>query len=135
MRAWSATGNRSRCNRRGCPEGRAVLRELGEQNLDLRQRQTYALPGGDECHPAQDLRRITSLIARGARRADQTQPFVVTRGRRAQSLVLGDLTERWTRCTHGCEPPGPEFRGWLSNRGPIVADAMIRLGRGAEVER
>ncbi len=30
---------------------------------------------------------------------------------------------------------GPEFVGWLSNHGPMAADALIRLGRGAEVER
>ncbi len=30
---------------------------------------------------------------------------------------------------------GPEFEGWLSNHGPMAADAMIRLGCGAEVER
>lgn len=30
---------------------------------------------------------------------------------------------------------GPEFQGWLSNHGPMAADAMIRLGHGDEVER
>jgi len=29
---------------------------------------------------------------------------------------------------------GPEFRGWLSNHGPMAADALIRLGCGEEVE-
>lgn len=26
---------------------------------------------------------------------------------------------------------GPEFGGWLSNHGPMAADALLRLGRGA----
>jgi hypothetical protein len=30
---------------------------------------------------------------------------------------------------------GPEFVGWLSNHGPMAADALIRLGRAGEVER
>lgn len=29
---------------------------------------------------------------------------------------------------------GPEFEGWLSNHGPMAADALIRLGRGDVVE-
>lgn len=29
---------------------------------------------------------------------------------------------------------GPEFRGWLSNHGPMAADAMIRLGHADQVE-
>ncbi|MGI8721530.1 MAG: hypothetical protein ACR2JG_04815 [Geodermatophilaceae bacterium] len=29
---------------------------------------------------------------------------------------------------------GPEFEGWLSNHGPMAADALIRLGRSGEVE-
>lgn len=29
---------------------------------------------------------------------------------------------------------GPEFGGWLSNHGPMAADALIRLGCGGEVE-
>lgn len=28
---------------------------------------------------------------------------------------------------------GPEFRGWLSNHGPMAADALLRLGRGDDV--
>ena len=28
---------------------------------------------------------------------------------------------------------GPEFGGWLSNHGPMAADALLRLGRGDEV--
>lgn len=30
---------------------------------------------------------------------------------------------------------GPEFDGWLSNHGPMAADALIRLGHGSDVER
>lgn len=30
---------------------------------------------------------------------------------------------------------GPEFVGWLSNHGPMAADALIRLGREDDVER
>jgi len=30
---------------------------------------------------------------------------------------------------------GPEFEGWLSNHGPMAADALIRMGCGDEVER
>ncbi|MDQ3577504.1 MAG: questin oxidase family protein, partial [Actinomycetota bacterium] len=29
---------------------------------------------------------------------------------------------------------GPEFEGWLSNHGPMAADALIRLGRAGQVE-
>ncbi len=29
---------------------------------------------------------------------------------------------------------GPEFEGWLSNHGPMAADALIRIGCGDEVE-
>lgn len=29
---------------------------------------------------------------------------------------------------------GPEFEGWLSNHGPMAADALIRMGCSAEVE-
>jgi hypothetical protein len=28
---------------------------------------------------------------------------------------------------------GPEFEGWLSNHGPMAADALMRLGRGGDV--
>lgn len=41
------------------------------------------------------------------------------------------LDETYTRL----RATGPEFQGWLSNHGPMAADAMIRLGHGAEVER
>lgn len=102
--------------------------------MDLRKRQPHALPGGDECQPAQDLTGITSLVACGACRAEQTQPFVVAQGRRAQSRSTCDtelLDQTYTRL----RATGPEFQGWLSNHGPMAADAMIRLGRGAEVER
>ena len=30
---------------------------------------------------------------------------------------------------------GPEFEGWLSNHGPMAADALIRLGRADQVDR
>jgi hypothetical protein len=30
---------------------------------------------------------------------------------------------------------GPEFGGWLSNHGPMAADALLRLGRGDDVHR
>lgn len=29
---------------------------------------------------------------------------------------------------------GPEFEGWLSNHGPMAADALLRVGHGEEVE-
>ncbi len=29
---------------------------------------------------------------------------------------------------------GPEFQGWLSNHGPMAADALVRLGCGDRVE-
>ena len=41
------------------------------------------------------------------------------------------LDETYARL-HGT---GPEFVGWLSNHGPMAADALIRLGRRGEVER
>lgn len=41
------------------------------------------------------------------------------------------LDETYARL-HGT---GPEFVGWLSNHGPMAADALIRLGRREEVER
>jgi hypothetical protein len=40
--------------------------------------------------------------------------------------VLDEANERLHRT-------GPEFRGWLSNHGPMAADALMRLGRGDEV--
>ncbi len=40
-----------------------------------------------------------------------------------------------TRPTSGCTTTGPEFEGWLSNHGPMAADALIRIGCGEEVER
>ena len=30
---------------------------------------------------------------------------------------------------------GPEFQGWLANHGPMVADALLRLGHGEQVPR
>ena len=29
---------------------------------------------------------------------------------------------------------GPEFHGWLSNHGPMAADALVRVGHGDDVE-
>lgn len=43
----------------------------------------------------------------------------------------GVLDETYQRL-HGT---GPEFEGWLSNHGPMAADALIRLGRPEEVDR
>ncbi len=40
------------------------------------------------------------------------------------------LDETYTRM----HATGPEFEGWLSNHGPMAADAVIRLGCGAQVE-
>jgi len=40
------------------------------------------------------------------------------------------LDETYTRM----HATGPEFEGWLSNHGPMAADALIRLGCGEEVE-
>lgn len=30
---------------------------------------------------------------------------------------------------------GPEFDGWLSNHGPMAADAILRMGGGLELDR
>ena len=43
------------------------------------------------------------------------------------SEVLDETYERLHRT-------GPEFEGWLSNHGPMAADALIRLGRSGQVE-
>jgi hypothetical protein len=40
------------------------------------------------------------------------------------------LDETYARLHH----TGPEFEGWLSNHGPMAADALIRLGRAGQVE-
>jgi len=42
--------------------------------------------------------------------------------------VLDEAYERLHRT-------GPELRGWLSNHGPMAADALVRLGHGAGVGR
>ncbi|MEU2728572.1 hypothetical protein ACIPJQ_35515 [Streptomyces griseoviridis] len=42
------------------------------------------------------------------------------------SQVLDDAYER-------LHATGPEFEGWLSNHGPMAADAMARLGHGGRV--
>ncbi|HLI01702.1 MAG TPA: hypothetical protein VKV06_13020 [Acidimicrobiales bacterium] len=43
--------------------------------------------------------------------------------------TTGVLDETYDRLADA----GPEFGGWLSNHGPMAADAMVRLGRPAEV--
>ncbi len=49
----------------------------------------------------------------------------------APSIRDGDvLDETYTRM----RATGPEFQGWLSNHGPMAADALIRLGCGDMVE-
>lgn len=40
--------------------------------------------------------------------------------------VLDEAFERMHEC-------GPEFRGWLSNHGPMAADALVRLGGAGRV--
>ncbi|MBA3293637.1 MAG: hypothetical protein H0T40_07840, partial [Geodermatophilaceae bacterium] len=40
------------------------------------------------------------------------------------------LDETYARLHH----TGPEIEGWLSNHGPMAADALIRLGRAGQVE-
>lgn len=47
--------------------------------------------------------------------------------RPADSDVLDETYDR-LRTT------GPEFRGWLSNHGPMAADALVRLGCGEQVQ-
>jgi hypothetical protein len=42
--------------------------------------------------------------------------------------VLDEAYERMHRT-------GPEFRGWLSNHGPMAADALVRLGGENTVHR
>lgn len=42
----------------------------------------------------------------------------------------GVLDEAYERLHH----TGPEFEGWLSNHGPMAADALIRLGHGQRVQ-
>lgn len=45
----------------------------------------------------------------------------------ADNEVLDETYDRLHRT-------GPEFVGWLSNHGPMAADALIRLGRSGQVE-
>ena len=42
----------------------------------------------------------------------------------------GALDEVYERLHH----TGPEFEGWLSNHGPMAADALLRLGHGQEMQ-
>lgn len=46
------------------------------------------------------------------------------------AMVDGVIDEAYERLL----ATGPEFDGWLSNHGPMAAEAMVRLGRGIEVE-
>jgi hypothetical protein len=43
--------------------------------------------------------------------------------------MSGELDEVYERM----RATGPEFEGWLSNHGPMAADALLRLGAGADV--
>lgn len=43
-------------------------------------------------------------------------------------LTLDEAYERMHRT-------GPEFDGWLSNHGPMAADALLRLGQGGTLDR
>ena len=45
--------------------------------------------------------------------------------------VTGVLDEAYQRL----HETGPEYEGWLSNHGPMAAEAMARHGHGAEVDR
>lgn len=46
-------------------------------------------------------------------------------------MTGGELDEALLRL----HDTGPEFAGWLSNHGPMVAEAMVRRGHGAAVHR
>jgi hypothetical protein len=45
-------------------------------------------------------------------------------------VVIPDLLDEAYEQLH---TKGPEFEGWLSNHGPMAADALMRLGRGEDV--
>ncbi len=45
-------------------------------------------------------------------------------------MTTGVLDEAYEQL-HGT---GPEFEGWLSNHGPMAADALLRLGHGADLQ-
>src|SRR5690242_14257782 len=47
------------------------------------------------------------------------------------SDVTGTLDEAYQRL----HVTGPEFGGWLSNHGPMAAEAMVRRGHADEVHR
>ena len=47
---------------------------------------------------------------------------------RRVDLTLDEAYERMHRT-------GPEFDGWLSNHGPMAADAILRMGHGPELDR
>ena len=48
-----------------------------------------------------------------------------------QSNVIGTLDEAYERL----HATGPEFDGWLSNHGPMAAEAMVRHGHAHQVHR
>lgn len=45
-------------------------------------------------------------------------------------MLSSNLLDEAYEQLHG---KGPEFEGWLANHGPMAADALVRLGRGADV--
>src|SRR5215471_18340284 len=48
-----------------------------------------------------------------------------------ESGVTGTLDEAYQRL----HATGPEFDGWLSNHGPMAAEAMVRRGHAGRVHR
>ena len=48
-----------------------------------------------------------------------------------ESSVTGTLDEAYERL----HSTGPEFDGWLSNHGPMAAEAMVRHGHAGQVQR
>lgn len=46
-------------------------------------------------------------------------------------MAVNDVLDQTYERLHAT---GPEFEGWLSNHGPMAADALIRLGRADEVD-
>jgi hypothetical protein len=47
------------------------------------------------------------------------------------SSATGTLDEAYERL----HATGPEFEGWLSNHGPMAAEAMVRHGHAGQVHR
>lgn len=50
----------------------------------------------------------------------------------AVDMIDGEVLDETYERLHAT---GPEFRGWLSNHGPMAADALLRLGHGDDVHR